>query len=57
MAPPIPDDPVPPGATWRPLSPQEAARLEALVGAVALYERVGFTVKRRFERLLCWAKV
>jgi hypothetical protein len=51
MAPPLPDDPVLPGATWRPLSLQDAARLAALVGAVALYERVGFTVNRRFVRL------
>lgn len=33
MAPPLPDDPVLPGATWRPLEPQDAARLEALVEA------------------------
>jgi hypothetical protein len=52
MAPPIPDDPVLPGATWRPLSPQEAARLEALVEAARAADG-----KRRFERLLCWAKV
>jgi hypothetical protein len=51
MAPPLPDDPVLPGATWRPLAPQDAATLAALVGAVALYERVGFTVNRRFVRL------
>ena len=51
MAPPVPDDPVLPGATWRPLAPQDAATLAALVGAVALYERVGFTVNRRFVRL------
>jgi len=51
MAPPLPDDPVLPGATSRPLAPQDAATLAALVGAVALYERVGFMVNRRFVRL------
>ena len=33
MAPLLPDDSVLPGATWRPLSPQDPARLEALVEA------------------------
>lgn len=33
MTPPLPDDPVLPGATWRPLARQDAAGLEALVEA------------------------
>ncbi len=33
MVPPLPDDPVLPGATWRPLAADDAARLEALVEA------------------------
>ena len=33
MAPPLPDDPVLPGATWRPLTPDDAAALEASVEA------------------------
>ena len=50
MVPPLPDDPVLPGATWRPLA---ALGVDAQkpIGAVALYERVGFTVNRRFVRL------
>ena len=39
MAPPLPDDPVLPGATWRPLAPQDAARLEALVEAARAADR------------------
>jgi hypothetical protein len=49
MAPPLPDDPVLPGATWRRLLRQDGAPAATNTLVLALPD--GFTVSRRFVRL------